>query len=130
MDLNREELASAAEAVRSNICCYAGDPCDCKYGVEKRSSKDKPVVVVSMELFTNPTLLGLPLQQLGPIDYSFQHWILGEIYPYQKGERFSFDKLVDLTVEITTKGFDVMISHTDTHINLFIDSRSKRFRTR
>ena len=39
--LKQENLVEAMESTRKNVCCYAGDPCDCKYGVETRIALEK-----------------------------------------------------------------------------------------
>jgi len=31
--LEKTDLAGTMEVIRKNLCCYSGDPCDCKYGV-------------------------------------------------------------------------------------------------
>ena len=58
-----------------------------------------------------------------------QHWVQCDHYPYERGTKFERKELPILIEELSEK-YDVMISHTETHINLFIDDRGRRFRTR
>ena len=37
--VDKDKLIKGLQNARHNICCYASDPCDCKFGVEKIENK-------------------------------------------------------------------------------------------
>jgi hypothetical protein len=39
----KSELIKGLDAVRRRVCCYTGDPCDCKFGAYGDEAKGAPV---------------------------------------------------------------------------------------
>ena len=45
MSQTRQQIVTGLKNLRHNVCCYIGDQCDCKYGIQKINKMDPEKVL-------------------------------------------------------------------------------------